>query len=69
MGREGLSGNQLAFRVNFTNGDQGIYIATIPEPSTAMLMGYGLCVLAGLKRHKRASSAPPYLSEQDVAVA
>ncbi len=48
MGREALSGNQLAFRASFTNGGgNGIFIATVPEPSTALLIGCGLCVLVG----------------------
>ncbi|MEH1839764.1 MAG: hypothetical protein V7L20_13565 [Nostoc sp.] len=37
IGREGLSGNQIAFTANFTDGSEGIYIATlvpVSEPSS-----------------------------------
>ena len=41
FGREGLSGNQIAFAVTFSDRSQGIYIATldstsVPESSTAL---------------------------------
>lgn len=42
IGREALSGNRVAFRAHFTDFTEGIYIATIPEPSTALLVGFAL---------------------------
>jgi hypothetical protein len=42
MDVEGLSGNQIAFLAEFDNGNSGIFIATIPEPSMALLLAVGL---------------------------
>jgi hypothetical protein len=38
LGSEGLSGLSIAFHALFTDGSEGIYIATIPEPSTFWLL-------------------------------
>jgi hypothetical protein len=43
--REFLSGDQIAVTLDFTDGSSGIYIATIPEPSTFAL---ALVAFAGL---------------------
>jgi hypothetical protein len=46
-GREGLSGNQIAFRAQFTDGSEGIYVATfrsaaaVPEPTMITLLAVG----------------------------
>jgi hypothetical protein len=53
IGQESLDGNQLTFRASFTNGDQGIYVAIVPEPSAAMLIGCGLGFLAIRRRNGR----------------
>ena len=54
--KDGLSGNQLAFRVQFEDLSEAIYIAHLPEPSTALLLGCGLAGLAvrgGRRRARR----------------
>ena len=45
QGREFVSGDQIAVNLRFTDGSSGIYIATIPEPSTFVLT---LVAIAGL---------------------
>jgi hypothetical protein len=54
MNVEGLSGNQIAFLAKFTNGNSGIYIATVPEPSTLLLLVVGLLGLTAYASRKRA---------------
>ncbi len=51
-GEESLSGDQVAFFAGFTDGTEGIFIATIPEPSTAALMALGLVGLAARRRRR-----------------
>lgn len=46
FGAEGFSGDQLAFRATFDDGTQGVWVATIPEPGTLLLLGAGLAALA-----------------------
>jgi hypothetical protein len=46
IGPDALSGDQIGFVVSFTDGTSGIYLATIPEPSTVFLVGSGLAALA-----------------------
>lgn len=36
FGQEGLSGNQIAFTATFDDGSQGVYVATVPEPSSVL---------------------------------
>jgi hypothetical protein len=50
MSREALNGNQLAFRARFGDGSSGIYVATIPEPSTGLLLASGLVALCARRR-------------------
>jgi hypothetical protein len=38
MGSAALSDNQIVFRANLTNGNYGVFIATVPEPSTAAVL-------------------------------
>jgi hypothetical protein len=54
MGPQGLSGDYLAFQVRFTNGDWGIYRATIPAPRPAAPRA-----LAALFAHRRRRPARP----------
>ena len=56
--KEGLSGNQLAFMVQFDDRSEAIYIANVPEPSTALLLAAGLAGLAarGGVRKRRATA-------------
>jgi hypothetical protein len=44
LGPQGLSGNQIAFYATFTNGNSGIYVATVPEPELALLATFGLSI-------------------------
>jgi hypothetical protein len=37
LGPDGLSGNQITFWASFTNGNSGIFVATIPEPAISLL--------------------------------
>ena len=46
LGPEGLDGDQLAFTAYFEDGTSGVYLAHIPEPGTALLLGVGLAALA-----------------------
>lgn len=59
LGREGLSGNQLAFLAEFTDGSQGVYIATlnstsIPESSTVLSI-FAVAALGTLSKGTRSS--------------
>jgi hypothetical protein len=52
--RDFLSGNQVALTLEFTDGSSGLYIATIPEPSTLVmaataLVGLGLALRRRLR--------------------
>ncbi|MBX9789437.1 MAG: hypothetical protein K2Y37_11025 [Pirellulales bacterium] len=51
-GRNLLSGNQVALTLEFTDGSSGIYIATIPEPSTLAMGATALAALAFLLRRR-----------------
>ncbi len=42
---------QLAFRLFFTDGSEGVFVATVPEPGMVAVLGLG--VLALLRRHGR----------------
>jgi len=37
--------DQFAFKAIFTDGSSGIFVATIPEPAGAGLMGLGILAL------------------------
>ena len=43
----GVSGSTIAFFVNFTDGSSAIYTASVPEPSSALLLVIGVVGLAG----------------------
>jgi hypothetical protein len=53
FGEHGLSGDQLAFSANFDDGSRAIYLATIPEPGTALLLASGLVALAARRPRLR----------------
>jgi hypothetical protein len=53
FGSEALSGDQLAFTAYFEDGTSGVYLANIPEPSTALLLAAGLAGLAASRRRVR----------------
>jgi hypothetical protein len=46
LGPQALSGDQLAFTAYFDDGTSGVYLATIPEPGTGLLLAAGLAALA-----------------------
>jgi len=52
---ESLSGDSLAIRVAFTDGSTGIYLASIPEPSTLVALGglLGTGLVAGWWRRRK----------------
>ena len=51
-----IYGDQFAFQMFFTNGMSGIYTATVPEPSAAVI-GLVASMLAMLRRPRRAQHA------------
>lgn len=54
FGREGLSGNSIAFVARFDDDNtEGLYLAIIPEPSTLILAALGLLGLVVYGRCKR----------------
>jgi hypothetical protein len=50
---EGFSGDQVAFLASFGDGTSGIYLANIPEPGSALLLGAGLLALGASRRAAR----------------
>ena len=50
FGANGLSGGQLAFSAIFSDSSFGVYLVTIPEPGTGLLLAAGLAVLAARRR-------------------
>ena len=57
LSRTGVFGDPIAFEATFADGSQGIY--TVPEPSAALLCGFGALAFAGgRRRHGRAAGRP-----------
>ncbi|BAZ18638.1 hypothetical protein NIES4071_105230 (plasmid) [Calothrix sp. NIES-4071] len=60
FGREGKSGNQIAFKTNFVDGSQSIYVATLNSPTSVpehkatwgILAVSAMCVVALKRRQK-----------------
>ena len=50
FGSEGFAGDQIAFLASFGDGTQGIYVASIPEPGTALMLATGLLALGASRR-------------------
>lgn len=55
--RRFLSGNQVALTLKFTDGSSGLYLATIPEPSTLAMAATALVGLGMMVRRRRAVRA------------
>ena len=53
FGSEGYSGDQIAFLASFDDGTSGVYLASIPEPGTALLLAAGLLALGANRRAAR----------------
>lgn len=53
FGPRGLSGDQLAFSVLLDDDSGGVYLVTIPEPGTALLLAAGLLALGAGRRAAR----------------
>ncbi len=54
FGSEGASHSQLAFSVEFTDGSEAVYLATVvPEPASISLMIMALIMLAAGRRRNR----------------
>ncbi|MCR9095097.1 MAG: PEP-CTERM sorting domain-containing protein [bacterium] len=47
---DGLHGDELALGVDFIGGTNALYLVTIPEPGTAILLGLGLGGLCAFRR-------------------
>ena len=52
---DSVSGLDVVLRARFTDGSEGVYITTIPEPSTGLLVAAGLGALAARRRRARGS--------------
>lgn len=57
-GQDGLptalnDNNQAAFRVSFTDGSSGIFVVTIPEPTTLVLVAVASLAFVGSRARKR----------------
>jgi hypothetical protein len=53
VGRHSLSGNQAIVSLKFTDGSSGLYLATIPEPSTLVMAATAFAGLAFAHRRWR----------------
>jgi hypothetical protein len=53
MGEESLVGDTLAFGVEFVDNSRAIYLATIPEPATLILLALGGVAALRRRRHGR----------------
>ena len=53
FGPDGLSGDHLGFTAAFDDGSSAVYLATIPEPGTALLLAARLAAIAVQQRAAR----------------
>jgi hypothetical protein len=52
IGPDALSGHQIAFWASFTNGNSGIFVASLPEPTELTLLLIFLCVVSSRGRRR-----------------
>jgi hypothetical protein len=53
MTNEALSGSQLVFTAQFTDGDQGIFLANLPEPACLSLLSLGGLLILSRRRKSK----------------